>query len=332
MGSLHARMGKKVMSKNIATIDLGTNSIHLLIVQKTDQDKLHVLHDSSKVVRMGQSLRQTGCIHPDAVKRTQKVLQTYKAIIAKHACDDVYMTTTSAVRESKNQAEVLEQLHQNIDFQIDVITKEEEARLSYLSVVSESATDQPTLVADIGGGSTEIAWGHGLKFEAGQSVKIGTVKLLEGPLAKEKLQEVDIQQAVEEVQTHFHSYTPPSNIQKFYGTAGSFTQLASLEKKLEIYDPQAIDEFPLKKRSIIQWIERLSAMSLNQRRKVVGMHPDRADVSLAGTIIAFCLFDFLGTDTFFVRDRGVRYGKAFDILSPFTGTISTPTMTEYAAS
>ncbi|MCB1197345.1 MAG: hypothetical protein KDK51_03160 [Deltaproteobacteria bacterium] len=321
MGSLYACLGTQVVaSRTIASIDLGTNSIHLLIIKKTADARLHVLHDRSEVVRMGQGLRQTGCIHPDAIVRTLTVLQKYQTYIQKYGCEQVYMTTTSAVREAHNQQETLDAFHKVIDFRIEVISKEEEARLSYLSIVSDLAQTQDHthhLVADIGGGSTEIAWGMGTAFSQGQSVAIGTVKLLEGPLAGPVVSRENVKAAIEEVNTYFQAYTPPRITNCFYGTAGSFTQLAALERGLQDYDPLSIDQFALTAQATSQWIEKLFPLSIDAQKNIPGMHPDRADVALAGCIIALCLFHRLNAKTFHIRDRGIRYGKAFDVLSPF---------------
>ncbi|MCB0309486.1 MAG: hypothetical protein KDD48_08950, partial [Bdellovibrionales bacterium] len=195
----------------------------------------------------------------------------------------------------------------------------EEARLTYISATSEVNHKDPSMVVDIGGGSTEITWGLGSRFDGGRSLKFGTVKLFEGPLDSKELPSIEqLDLARSEIDTYLKRVTPLGNLNHYYGTAGSFTHLAALDLKLENYSPDAIHGHRLTKESLDFWIQNLSTMPKEERNLLPGADPERGDLLLAGSLIIERLFIKFKNPDFQVVDRGVRYGKLFDMLRGFT--------------
>ena len=307
----------KYRDRTIATIDLGSNSILLLIVRRNDQGQVHVLHEGSEVVKLGEKIRETGNITPAALERTIKAIKQYQADIEKFPVEKVYLTATSAMREAGNQEDIIKTIQEQTGLETEVLPKVEETRLTYKSVLSEEPHEDPSLVIDIGGGSTEIGWGIGARYDGGRSLNLGTVKLIEGPLSKNQVSETDLNDARAEIDNELRRLVPLGQLKHYYGTAGSFTQAAALELQLENYTPQAVDHFKLKKEVVEKWIGKLSKMSQDEIKTLPGVDLKRTDVLLAGLIVIERLYNKFGTSEFIVRDRGVRYGKAFDQFRDF---------------
>jgi len=222
------------------------------------------------------------------------------------------------MREASNASSVRSTLENIIQTPIEIIAKEEEARLSYISVTYDVASSDRCLVTDIGGGSTEIAYGQGQRFEKGQSTSIGTVKLFEGTLWEDQPSQKNMDQAILEIKQHLSELWIPKDVQTFYATAGTFTLLASLACKLATYTPLSIENFLLTQPHIEQLIENLRQLSLAEKKSLPGMMPERADVALPGALIALCLCDHLNTSRFIIRDRGIRFGKMMDVVGKIT--------------
>lgn len=307
----------KYRNRTIATIDLGTNSILLLVIQRNDQGNIHVLHEGSEVVRLGENLKETRNISPAALERTIKAIQKYQSDIQSFQIEKVYLTATSAMREAENQEQVIQQIQTQTSLEVEILPKVEEARLSYKSVLAEEQHDDPSLVIDIGGGSTEVCWGIGSRYDGGRSLNLGTVKLIEGPMTNPNPTAQELEATRNEIDRELMRITALGDLAHYYGTAGSFTQAAALEMQLTHYTTQSVDHFRLKKEHVENWIAKLAPMSSEERKKIPGVDLKRLDVLLPGLVIIERLYEKFKTNEFIVRDRGVRFGKAFDQFRDF---------------
>lgn len=310
----------KFRNRTLATIDLGTNSILMLVIQRDEEGKLHVLYDGSEVVRLGENLKETGNITQAAIDRTIAAIQNYQKDLQSHQVEKIFLTGTSAMREAKNQTEVFNAIHSATNLEIEVLPKVEEVRLSYKSVLAEEKHEDPSLVVDIGGGSTEVGWGLGKRYDGGRSMNLGTIKLLEGPLSKPNPTAEDLESARTMIDQELKKITL-GQLKYYYGTAGSFTQAAALELKLTPYTSQGVDHFKLTKTHVDQWIKKLVPMSVEERKSVPGIDLKRMDVLIPGLLIIERLFLKFGCQEFIVRDRGIRFGKAFDQFRDFNTDI-----------
>jgi exopolyphosphatase/guanosine-5'-triphosphate,3'-diphosphate pyrophosphatase len=307
----------KYRDRTIATIDLGTNSVLLLVVQRNDQGEVRVLHEGSEVVRLGEKLKQTGNISPAALDRTISAIKNYQTQIAPFNVEKIYLTATSAMREAQNQQEIVDAITAATSLEVEILPKAEETRLAYKSVTAEEPHEDPALVIDIGGGSTEIAWGMGSRYDGGRSLDLGTVKLIEGIMSKEILSSAELDLARAEIDNALVRVTALGDLDYYYGTAGSFTQAAALDLKLTEYSSKAVDHHKLKKENVSAWIQKLSQMTNEEKKSLPGADPKRTDVMLAGMLIIERLYQKFETSEFIVRDRGVRFGKAFDQFRDF---------------
>lgn len=311
----------KYRDRTIATIDLGSNSILLLVVRRDDTGNVHVLHEGSEVVKLGEKVKETGNITQAALDRTITAIKKYQEEMKNFTIDKVYLTATSAMREAQNQEEIIQAIQTQTTLEVEVLPKVEEVRLTYKSVLAEEPHEAPSLVIDIGGGSTEVGWGIGARYDGGRSLNIGTVKLIEGALSNPNPSANDLQTARNQIDAELAKVMSLGKLDYYYGTAGSFTQAASLELKLAKYSPQAVDHFKLTQKSVEQWISKLASMSEDEKKQLPGIDLKRMDVLLAGFLVIERLHNKFETPEFIVRDRGVRFGKAFDQFREFNPKI-----------
>ncbi len=307
--------------RRLAVIDVGTNSILLLVAERDEKGTLTVIKDRLATPRLGAGLRETGKISDEALERTHDALQMFSRTAKDLSPEKVLIATTSAVREANNQPEVLSRLEAGAEGEIEVLSRNDEARLSYVAVTSVLNHDLPSMVVDIGGGSTEITWGIGSRFDGGRSLNLGTVKLLEGPLSMESPSERDLENARAEIDVQLNRVAPIGRLDHHYGTAGTFTHLVSLELGLSSYRAEKVNGQGLTLEKVKSWLARLAPMSNEERKKLPGVDPRRVDLLVPGTLIIERLHNKFGNPRFEVHDRGVRYGKLFEQLRGFNSPI-----------
>lgn len=304
----------------IVSIDIGTNSM-LMLGTEYKAHTLNFVFDHYFMPRLGEGFAQSNKISAHAVERAYNNLLACKEILDKyHLPYHVFITASSAIREAKNQKQVIETLEKVFPFSpIEIISGQEEARLSYLSLNDCYPDESKNVLFDIGGGSTEIAFGHNNTLIESQSIKFGTVKLLD-MFFKPKQPAHKLEQARDHIlkQLMACNIKPPTDT-LYYGTAGSFTQCASMLLKLTTYSTSQINGFKLYKTHVHENIKKLSGLSIDQIKKLPGIDPKRADVILPGLIIIECLMQFFKTDCIKIYDRGIRYGKLFDVIDRYSG-------------
>ncbi len=303
--------------RKIATLDLGTNTLLLLVAERNESGVVKVLADESAMPRLGEGLRATGKIAPHVIKRTTEAVRTFVEKAKSLGVDEIVLTATSAAREAKNQSEFISAVETASGVKLEIMPPNEEARLTYLSVTMESPGETKTMVVDIGGGSTEVTWGLGPRFDGGRSLNLGTIKLIEGPLLHFCPSSSDLEQARKEIDQQLARITPLGEFDRWAGTAGSFTHLASIDLGLSNYHPNHVAGHRLTRSKVDEWVQRLSKMSREEVLGLPGIDPRRADVILAGAVIIERLFHKFKNNAFEVMDRGVRFGKLFDRLHNF---------------
>ncbi|MCI5071475.1 hypothetical protein MRY82_00845 [bacterium] len=312
---------KQTLNESIvATIDIGTNSL-LMLGAHYQNKQLKFLFDHYFMPRLGEGFAQSKTIKKQAIERAYNDLQTCKTILDDHHLPyHIFITASSAIREAKNQKEVVSILEKVFSSgSIEIISGQEEARLSYLSLKDCYPLASKNILFDIGGGSTEIALGHQNHLKESQSIKFGTVKLLDMFFKPSpSLEGLDLARQHILKQLTACTIQPPANT-NFYGTAGSFTQSASMLLQLKTYASDHVNGFKLSKKNIADSIKQILPLAIDQIKQLPGIDPKRADVILPGLIIIECLMHFFKTDHIQVYDRGIRYGKLFDVLDHYSG-------------
>ena len=304
----------------VATIDIGTNSVLLLIAELNDAGTLVPLHETSTITRLGEGVDQTRRLRPSAVDRTLACLRKYAEIVERFDVDRVDVVSTSAARDAEGVQGFLDLARAVLGTRPRVISGEEEARLTFRGALTGLSVQGPVAVYDIGGGSTEVVVGEcrsdGSIVHSATSVDIGCVRLTERYLAGDLPTTAQLQQAAEAIHAALSGLELSATIPYWIGIGGTITTLAAIDQQLASYDASCIHGATLTLETAELLRKRLAGLPLAERRSVAGLERKRADVIVAGALLVEGLLQRAGQDRTLVSDRGVRWGLALQLSSP----------------
>lgn len=316
----------------VAGIDCGTNSIRLLVADLTHRDDgsvwLRDVHREMRIVRLGQGVDATGMLAPEAIERTRAALIDYVAIMRRKGAERVRMVATSATRDAGNRDEFFSMTREVLGVEAEVITGDEEARLSFIGAVGDlPPEDGPFLVTDVGGGSTEFVVGtwDGVKatIQAAKSVDIGCVRLTERALPDDPPSEEQIAEArkiADDVVAEAFEAVPVEQARTWVGVAGTVTTLSALVLKLPAYDSDEIHLSRLGAAGIRDTTRRLLTIGHEERAAMPVIHPGRVDVIGGGALIvqsiAERLFSETGITELLASEHDILDGIALSIIEP----------------
>jgi len=277
--------------KRAAGIDCGTNSIRLLVADSAHDGSLLDLHREMRVVRLGQDVDRTGQLAPDALERTRVALVDYAAIVAGLGAPPVRMVATSATRDAANRAEFVDMVQAVLGVEPEVISGHEEAALSFAGAVAGlPGVTGPLLVADIGGGSTELVLGSsdgGDPLRA-YSMDVGCVRMTERHLRDDPPTALQIDATVadlEQALTAARTEVPLDSAATLVGVAGTVTTIAAIALDLAEYDAEVIHGSRITAEQVEQITARLLCLTHDQRAALPVMHPGRVDVIAGGALV-----------------------------------------------
>ncbi len=315
--------------KRIAGIDIGTNAIRILIAEPgfgpNGGFELRRVCELRRITRLGEGLIDSGKICGPAMERTVAVLKEYAALIGDRGVDEVTAVATSAVREAENGREFVRRVEQETGIAIEIINGMEEARRTLVGIQRGLQDGESGKVIrdfhamDIGGGSTEWIVVRGGKFHKAASVKIGVVKLADrflgtdplGPGEADRLLEV-VREAIGPTLEDVLRDPGWSREDQFVGTAGTVTTLAALEKRMEKYEPAAVHLQGLSLNQVRSWYDKLSRLSMVERRGLPGLERGREDLIIPGTALLLGAMEAIGAEDVIVCDWGLREGLVVD--------------------
>ncbi|HEY7049778.1 MAG TPA: Ppx/GppA phosphatase family protein [Jatrophihabitantaceae bacterium] len=308
------------MSTRVAAIDCGTNSIRLLIADPGPDGRLVDVVRDMRIVRLGQGVDRTGRLAPEAIERTREALTEFAELIDKHGTAAVRMVATSATRDAANRADFVAMVRAVLGADPEVITGAEEAELSFTGAVAGlPGAVAPVLVADIGGGSTELVLGDsggGGPLRA-HSMDIGCVRMTERHLRSDPPTGAQVAATVADVRAAIAAAArdlPITAAATFVGVAGTVTTLAAIVQGLPAYDPVAIHGSTMAAGQVHDVTERLVAMTHEQRAALPVMHPGRVDVIGGGAIVLRELVRATGVAEVVASEHDILDGIALNLL------------------
>lgn len=298
-----------------ATIDIGSNTILLLVVDSSSGELVSVV-DECEFGRLSQGLSAGKQLHPESIARSLGIITRYAQILDEHDVDGIACVGTQALREAENREDFVKPAESILGASIEIIAGEREAEL-VATAVRHSFPDLcagEVVTVDVGGASTEFIVIRAGQVCAVKSLPIGAVRLSERylrsdpPTAGELSQlSFAIDSALEELE--LPRYAP------LIGTAGTATTLASIELELPSYQPQRIHGLELSTVQVHATFERLAGLSLAEKQALAGLESQRADIIVGGVAIYSRVLERLGSSRFVVSDRGVRWGLAYELAS-----------------
>jgi len=290
-------------------IDVGTNSTRLLVA---DVDgAVSPLERRSTVTRLGRGVDLSGRLASEAIEDVCAAIDGYVGILQELEAETVEVIATSAVRDADNGGAFVAELRERFALSARVLDGEEEARLTYLGATSEAPPSAPTLVVDIGGGSTELIVGSGGEISFHDSLQAGVVRHTErhinsDPPTAGELEELatDVRGLIEQ------SVGAGVEAQQGIAVAGTPTSLAAVAMELEPYDPSRVHGHVLALPSIQMILSRLASLPLAERVDIPGLHPDRAPTIVAGVVILIETMRAFDLEELTVSEHDILYGTA----------------------
>jgi exopolyphosphatase / guanosine-5'-triphosphate,3'-diphosphate pyrophosphatase len=300
----------------VAVVDIGTNSTRLLIADVAD-GRLEEVDRRTTVTRLGEGVEATGRLGEAPQARVRAVLEEYTEAIERRQCDLRVAVLTSAVRDAANGRAFTDEVRSRFELDARTLSGDEEARLTYLGATAARDPEDPTarVVIDIGGGSTELVIGARGRVEFHVSTQAGVVRHTERYLASDPPAPAELEELAADVRAVLEAAVPAAQRDRpeaAVAVAGTATSSAAIDLELDPYDPGQVEGHVLSQRRLGELLSRLAAMPLADRRRVVGLHPDRAPTIVAGVVILATVLRFLRLPATEVSERDILWGAALD--------------------
>jgi exopolyphosphatase/guanosine-5'-triphosphate,3'-diphosphate pyrophosphatase len=315
----------KIEGEVVAFIDIGTNSVRLLVVRINPNFSYTVISQEKEVVRLGEQEFKDNALKQQAMERTILVCKKFADLASTYGANKIISVGTSAIREAGNQQEFLQKLTDKVGFIVHVISGMDEARLIYLGVSSSvDIFDEKAIFIDLGGGSTEIVIGDRQRTYYVTSLKLGAIRLTTQFIGEgwtQPIPEKTYKQIKRHVADSIHGLK--ARVQECgariaFGSSGTMINLAEIANKMfkkgENGKPPCLSRKNLKKLTPI-----LCSLSLEERKKLPGINPYRADIIVAGAAVIETLMEEFGLEEINISHKGLIDGMLADYLSHFEG-------------
>ncbi len=296
------------MAARKAVIDIGTNSIKFCLAEGRE-GSYEILKEATEIVRLGEGLNERGCISAAALERNARAVADFAREASERRADEIAVVGTMALRVAKNAADFAARVNELCGLKVQILSGEEEAQLSFDAAVSAlgfPATDLMTM--DIGGGSTEFVFCEGGKIVKKFSLDVGAVRFTEKYLSEMPVAPENLARARAGVKSDLAAGGVSGSPALFVGMGGTVTTMAAVKYKMAKYDSRMIQGAVLTLRDVEEQISEYASKTLSQRREIVGLHPKRADVILAGALIVEAVLELTGAPHLLVCDRSLRHG------------------------
>jgi len=296
---------------SIGVIDIGSNTLLLLIVDDAGKRQI----DLCRFGRLGKGLDATGRLADDAIARSLEICREYRRVLDEYGIEKPTVIATQATREAANGAEFARAAEAILRAPIEVIAGTREAELAF-TAVARTFPDLagPYVVIDVGGASTEFIVGDHGRVASAVSVPIGAVRLTERHLKHDPPSPDEVRALLSDIDGKLAPLELPTHI-PIIATAGTATTMAAIALQLATYDPDAVTGFQLAPNDVDRQLAHLAATSVAERKQIVGLEPQRADVIAAGVAIFARAIRRITAPVVITCDRGIRWGVAFERLS-----------------
>ena len=302
-------------SHKVAVIDIGSNSTRLLIAD-VGAGRVSEVERQSRVTRLGRGVDLSGQLSAEAIEAACEAIADYVAICREGGIETVEAIATSAVRDASNGSAFVAELRERFALSARVLDGEEEARLTYLGATCEHTPSEPTLVVDIGGGSTELIVGTGEEVAFHASLQAGVVRHSERHISSDPPTALELEALATDFRSLIESATAGApTATAGIAVAGTPTSLASVEIGLEPYDPKQVHGHTLTLPTIQHLLSQLASAPLSKRVEIRGLHPDRAPNIVAGVVILVETMRAFGLEQIEVSEHDILYGTAITAVS-----------------
>lgn len=298
-----------------AIIDIGTNSVRLLMAEKDEKGEWKTLWKELRSTRLGEGMTDKATIGQGAKERTLSAVGEFTAMAKLEGAEDIFAYGTSIMRDASNGEEFADEVTAASGVPVRILSGKEEAYYSYIGAAGTSGVI--TSVVDIGGGSTEICVGFGTDVGARHSFRLGCVRCSK---------QFDTTTARGRAELKKHCFTlfretdlmeSMRNVKRWIGVGGTVTSLSSMLQELEVYDLSKVQDYVIHPEDVSRILEKLSKMSYDDKCHMKGLLPSRADIIVAGVVILDSLMEYFALSEITVSDRDLSEGLLdADVISP----------------
>jgi exopolyphosphatase / guanosine-5'-triphosphate,3'-diphosphate pyrophosphatase len=300
----------------LAAIDIGTNSLHMIVVRVRPDLSFEIIDREKEMVRLGAGGLDGRALTPSAMHAALQVLSKFRRLAESHQVDRIEAVATSAVREAENGGEFLKAIIEQTGIRARVISGPEEARLIHLAAAyGVGMSGEVTVAVDIGGGSVEITHGTGTNLGVGRSFKLGVIRLSERFVKSDPISPRDERRMIRHIEAELKPYLKEiadTGFDRLIGTSGSIRSVATEEDGAV---PTAVRNRRVTARQIHRVRKQLCAASLQKRLLIPGLEPRRADIAVAGAILIDTILKRLGAEAITLCDMSLREGLILDYIA-----------------
>ncbi|MEX0979282.1 MAG: Ppx/GppA phosphatase family protein, partial [Pirellulales bacterium] len=308
------------LAYRLAAIDIGTNSIRLIVAEPVRGGNYRILDEEKESTRLGEHLGKTGRLDPAAIEKSLSALRRMKQIAEGFQITELKTIATCAVREAANGEEFCRRAREELGLEIEIIGAEQEARLAFSSVQRAfDLSGKHVAVVDIGGGSTEIVLAFGNLIEAVYTTQLGAVRLSEAfPNTASTEGFGELVDAIDR-QLRKHTKNPVFVPHLLFGSGGTFTSLAAMVMAAKGQNGMPLRGYQVSRADVRHLLDRLRKMPLKLRAGVAGLSPDRADIIVAGLAIIDRTMNRFEVNSVQIHNRGVRDGLLLTMIDRSLG-------------
>lgn len=286
----------------VGVVDIGTNSVRLLITDGRSEHQRWV-----EVTGLGRGVDSTGRLSDEAIAASLEALVSYGRLMDLAAVARRMAIATSASRDASNREAFFDRAESALGVRPELLTGEEEGRLAFAGAIFDLDVEEPIVVSDIGGGSTEL-----VTRQSTRSIDIGSVRLTERHLRDRPPSAIDMEVSARRL-TEMLADFDPGNVRSHIGVAGTWTSLSAIAQELPAYQSDRVHHSRLTHGAVVDVAGRLSNLSLEETRSIPSLDPRRAPVILAGALIAVAVMERLGVEETVVSERDTLDGAAMEL-------------------
>jgi exopolyphosphatase / guanosine-5'-triphosphate,3'-diphosphate pyrophosphatase len=301
------------MSHRYASIDVGTNSVLLLVADRGADGRFTAVHERAEITRLGRGVDKSKQLASDAIDETVTVIDDFARVARSLGAIGLVISATSAARDASNGRVFLDAVKARVGVEPQILSGDEEARLSFASAHADFGGKGPLIVLDIGGGSTEFIFGDAagaLDFK--KSFQVGSVRLTERLVKSDPIPVPELEAVSKHLVETFGALPAPPAGATLVAVAGTATTVLAVSREIDPYDGARVHGARMPFAEVLATARKLSDAPLAQRRALKGLQPKRADVIVAGVLILVEAMTRVGAREVVISDRGLRWGLLVD--------------------
>lgn len=297
-----------------AVIDMGSNSVRLILADCTET-RILSSEKYLEMTRLALGVDGTGLLQPGPMAETIAVVRRYRAMAEAAGAGIPTAYATSAVRDARNGADFAAAVLAETGVTVRILPGELEAELGFMGVAATlSDPAESVLVVDIGGGSTECIVGSSKGLNFAESRNVGAVRMTGRYVAGDPVrpeEQAAMRQGIMEILAPVCAALESHPYARIYGIGGTLTTAAAMIQQMKVYDPAAVQHYPVTRSALRELVEQVFSLTVEQRKVLPGLQPKRADVIPAGFLIMDCLLDCLNAGLFYASDADNLEGILF---------------------